>query len=348
MGRNVQLLKLFFAIFGSTAIIFSSAYFGPKAVGVDKEAALTAASFSKTAVQNGKNPVDAKTAETKAEIPAVISNASIRAWQLPAAAQILIKNHPKIKLEAKSTFSLLGFLKKENLEHEVSSEALSMIGSLIYQTILPTNFTVEERNISSHLPAFAKIGYETKVSADQNLDLSFYNSNSTSYTLEFQLTQGVLSAVLMGAPLAEQYKIRISEVQTYKPKTIVQYSPLLEQGKKKIAVAGENGRMVRLYRDTYQNDVQTKSKLVAEDYYAPVYRIEIHSLLTPASSSSLAATDPAATGQPANAPEGQKQQLGSEQPRAVENGSQADSAYQASSSNTNASDLFGKPAEQPK
>ncbi len=346
MKKNIQLLKLFFAISGSTAIIFSSAYFGSKLFGDFKTS--TAVTVEPVSQTKQKNTVVSTTVPVKKALPVVISQSSISSAQLPDDAHYLLGSDLKIELPAKSTFSFLAFLKNRKLEQDVSNEALSVIGSLMYQTILPTNFTVEERTISSHLPRFVNIGYETKVSPEKNLDLSFYNPNSTSFTLEFQLNQGIFKAVLIGAPLSAQYKVRTSEVQTYKPKTIIQYSPLIEQGKKKITVAGENGRMIRVYKDTYQNQEQIKSELVAEDYYAPVYRVEVHPLLAPATPPSpLPATDPAA-GQTANAADSQKQQVGTEQPGAAGNGSQTNSAGQASSSNANASNLFGKPAEQPK
>ncbi|MGG5254885.1 G5 domain-containing protein [Neobacillus sp. SM06] len=344
MKKNIQLLKLFFAISGSTAIIFSSAYFGSKLYGDFKKSTATVRSASQ---MKQKNTVVSTAAPAKKALPVVISQASISSAQLPNDAHDLLGNNLKIELPAESTFSFLGFLKSRKLEHDVSSEALSMIGSLLYQTILPTNFTVEERTISSHLPRFAKIGYETKVSTDQNLDLSFYNPNSTSYTLEFQFNQGILKTVLIGAPLSAQFKIRTSEVQTYKPKTIIQYSSLIEQGKKKITVAGENGRMVKVYKDTFRNQEQIKSELVAEDYYAPVYRVEIHPLIAPAAPLSSQTADPTVA-QPANPAESQKLQPGADQSSAAGNSLQTDSAGQASSSNANASNLFGKPAELPK
>ncbi|HJV17174.1 MAG TPA: G5 domain-containing protein, partial [Bacillales bacterium] len=77
-----------------------------------------------------------------------------------------------------------------------------------------------------------------------------------------------------------QYKIS-TDIQGFKPKTIIQYSPLLASGKVSVTTPGKEGNLVKVYREIYQSDQLLKKELIAEDYYPPVYRVEIHSLTVP-------------------------------------------------------------------
>ena len=49
--------------------------------------------------------------------------------------------------------------------------------------ILPTNFSIIERNISEELPDYAELGFEAKVNPEKNKDLVFSNGNESSYKI---------------------------------------------------------------------------------------------------------------------------------------------------------------------
>lgn len=328
-------IKLFLTLLTSTAIIFSSAYYGPKIFGSESKVSANQTNSVAVKKEQKKASVPVTKTETVINADTAVSSALISPGNLTGDLQILTENYPEIEIAAESSFSLLDFLKKKNLDKSFSSDVLSATATLIYEAVLPTNFVIEERNISNELPKFAKLGFESKVSVEQGLDFAFYNPNKTKYILTFQTEQDQVNVTLSGQPFAEQYKIRTGKEQTFKPRTIIQYSPQLPSGQKKIVTAGEDGQMVQVYKDVYQKDQFMKSQFVAEDYYPPVYRVEIRSLNTPSSQ------------QPTATPAADNPQANSNQTTPAASSSIKE-ANQAAASTAAESDLWGKPNEESK
>lgn len=184
--------------------------------------------------------------------------------------------NPAIEIKGKSVFSLASYIKET--DGSLSSEEMSTIASAIYQAILPTNFTVVERHTSNELPNGIAIGYEAKVDG-QHRDLQFYNPNTTTYTLRFQKTENGLRVALFGLPFAYKYVVRVGDIEYFKPRTIVQYSPFLRPGERRFRQAGKRGMLVKVKRETYdeQNHL-VRVETIAEDFYPPSYNIELRGL----------------------------------------------------------------------
>ncbi|MBB5324579.1 hypothetical protein HNQ34_001676 [Anoxybacillus tepidamans] len=217
------------------------------------------------------NYVKEQNIEQKVINEAVVANlqgnqAEVLAW---------ISKHPTIEIKGKSPFSLLNYFKEQN--GSFSSEAMSLIASAIYQTVLPTNFTIMERHTSRELPSSIQFGYEAKVDR-QNRDFIFYNPNSSSYTLELQLINNGFKVTLKGLPFINKYMIKL-DVEHFAPKTIIQYSPTLQPNETRLKQEGKQGTLVKVKKEVYdeQNHL-LKTELIAEDFYPPVHKIEIHGL----------------------------------------------------------------------
>ncbi|RAK21376.1 surface rod structure-forming protein G [Anoxybacillus vitaminiphilus] len=187
-----------------------------------------------------------------------------------------ISKHPTIEIKEKSQFSLANYFKEQS--DSLSSEGMSLIASAIYQTVLPTNFTIMERHTSRELPNSIPIGYEAKVD-QQNRDFIFYNPNSSSYTLELQALNKGFKVALKGLPFVNKYVIKLDEVEYFEPKTIIQYSPALQPNETRLKQEGKQGMLVKVKKQVYdeQNHL-LKTELIAEDFYPPVHKIEIHGL----------------------------------------------------------------------
>lgn len=205
----------------------------------------------------------------------VLNTAVINLNEIPNELQIFIEKNPEIELKKEATFSLLELAKKQNMK---DTYTLNVLASGIYQAVLPTNISIVERNISSSLPDYASLGYEAKVNQSRNVDLILANPNKVKYTFDLQLENGQLIVTLKGQKFAYNYKISTKDEQRLKPKTIVQYSPLLLPGKTKVQTIGTEGRIIKVYRDIYQGGSFIKSELISEDYYPPTYQVEIHGL----------------------------------------------------------------------
>ena len=251
----------------------------------------------------------------------VISKAIVQLTDIPNDLAAIISANPEIQIAEGATFSLLDFAKQQKIEN---SSSLSMIATGIYQSILPTNFKITERNISSALPNYTAVGFEAKVNVANGADLIIVNPNTTPYKFGLQLVNNDLIVTLKGEKLLYNYVISKKEEQQLKPKTIVQYSPLLLPGQSKVQTNGVDGQIVKILRETYQGEQMITSEVLSEDYYPPVYRVEVHGLTGTQQASTTtpntATTNP--TGNPTTSSEINEQDSDD--------------------------DLWGKPNEQPK
>jgi hypothetical protein len=230
-----------------------------------------------------------------------VSTATLKLWKRQAPLLEWISANPTIEIKGKSVFSLSSYVKETG--GSLSSEEMSMIASAIYQTILPTNFTVVERHTSRELPDGITIGYEAKVD-DHHRDLQFYNPNTTAYTLQFQIEKNSLRVSLFGLPFAYKYVVKVGDIEYFEPRTIVQYSPLLRPGERQRRQIGKRGMLVKVKRETYDDQNHLVNvETIAEDFYPPSYNIEVRGLElgdTNSGSSSDTAENPSSSEQPAD------------------------------------------------
>ncbi|ETI70299.1 G5 domain-containing protein [Neobacillus vireti] len=205
----------------------------------------------------------------------VLSDAIVAMKEVPDDLATIIENNPTIEIQEESTFSLLDFAKKHKIGN---SSSLNIIATGIYQAILPSDFLIVERNISSSLPDYATLGFEAKVNQNEHVDFVIANPIKEKYILELQLENDKLKVILKGKKFLNNYKINKKDEQSLKPKTIVQYSPQLLPGKTKIQTQGADGQIVKVYREIYQGNQFIKSELISEDYYPPIYQVIVQAL----------------------------------------------------------------------
>ncbi|NHC39506.1 hypothetical protein G6549_05975 [Bacillus sp. MM2020_1] len=266
---------------------------------------------------------------------AVINTAVIKMKYIPLGLPTVIEKNSAIEISEGSTFSLLDFAKKQKIN---DSDSLNVIATGIYQAILPSNFSIVERNIGSSLPNYSKLGHEAKVNSSKKADLVITNPNKAKYILKLQLENDRFKVTLIGEKLIYKYQINTRDEQKLAPKTIVQYSPLLLPGKTKVQTKGVNGQIVKVYREVYQGDELIKSVLISEDYYPPTYQIEIHGLASSVQSGTQ-------TTEPTGNLVGDSNQY---EETSNPNGSQTTTTSDNPQQDSNENNLWGKPNEQPK
>jgi hypothetical protein len=271
----------------------------------------------------------------KIEKDAVINTAVIKMKDIPLGLPTVFENDLEIEISKGSTFSLLEFAKKQKIN---DSDSLNVIATGIYQAILPSNFSIVERNIGSSLPKYSKLGYEAKVNSKKEADLVITNPNKAKYILKLQLENDQLKVTLIGEKLIYKYQIDTKDEEKLAPKTIVQYSPLLLPGKTKVQTKGGNGQIVKVYREVYQGDELIKSELISEDYYPPTYQIEIHGL---AGSVQSGTQTTESTGNQVG-DSNQNEEISNS------NGNQTNTTSDNPQQDSNENELWGKPNEQPK
>lgn len=213
------------------------------------------------------------------EKPESISTATIQFTDENHEAQKFIEVFSTVEVAAKSPFSLSSLIDDSELT-DITSNTYNLIAAAIYRAILPTNFTIGERHISSQQPEkVIELGYEAKVDLGKKMDLMFYNPNDSAYSIEFEWNEPNLEVSVIGIPLLYEYKIIKSDIQEFKPRTITQFSPLLKQGQKSIEQEGEPGVLVKVFREIYAKEGGLlKTEMISEDFYPPVHRVEVHAI----------------------------------------------------------------------
>ncbi|MDR7237409.1 G5 domain-containing protein [Neobacillus drentensis] len=255
---------------------------------------------------------------------AVLYTAVITMKEVPFSLETVIEKIPEMEISAGSTFSLLDFANKQKID---DSDSLNVIATGIYQAILPSNFSIVERNIGSSLPDYSSLGYEAKVNPSKQADLVIANPNKVKYILKLQLENNQLNVILKGEKFNYNYQINTKDEQKIAPKKIVQYSPLLLPGKSKLQSKGANGQIVKVYRDVYQGNELLKSEFISEDYYPPVYQVEVHGLTGGQQTTGSNTTNNNAT---------------------TDISDQTTTTSETVQPDSSESDLWGKPNEQPK
>ncbi|MYL33296.1 hypothetical protein GLW05_06740 [Pontibacillus yanchengensis] len=178
-----------------------------------------------------------------------------------------VKEVNKATIKANDSFSLLEFAQDASVQNP---KALHLMASTIYGATLKTNFTIKERHISQHRPAYIPRGREASVKVEEDHDLVFVNVNSSNYELQTEVTNGNLVARWVGYPLPDEYEVAIKDAQTLDPRTVVHYSTEVYQTQ--VKQEGSSGEVYKLYRTI---NGESATKLITEDYYSPVNRIEV-------------------------------------------------------------------------
>jgi hypothetical protein len=181
-----------------------------------------------------------------------------------------------VEVPAHSQVSLLRLLEEKGIK-QVATNDISLIATGIYEVILKTNFDIIERNISSELPSYAKLGYEAKVDLNKQIDFVFSNPNENRYLVEISRNDNYLHIYLKGPSLLDSYELAMENELSFKPKIIIQYNPLLGENEIKVKSEGKEGKLVKLVRNiSDQKGELLRTETISEDFYAPVHRVEIH------------------------------------------------------------------------
>ncbi|MGD6795659.1 VanW family protein [Metabacillus indicus] len=192
------------------------------------------------------------------------------------AGSVLLQQPIAISIEPLGSFSLEAYMEENSLH--LDDDALSLLATGIYQTVLLSNFEILERHISAELPAYAKLGKEAAFAKGKR-DLVFYNPNDAAYELKLAQDGTSLNVSIEGAAFENTYSLTMENEKSYKPKKIIQYDAALNDNTTRIIEEGRNGQSAAVYRNELdRNGKLLSSTLISDDYYAPVHRVEVKPL----------------------------------------------------------------------
>ncbi|ALC89785.1 hypothetical protein AM500_08370 [Bacillus sp. FJAT-18017] len=291
--------------------------------------------------------------------PEVITTGTVDVKESSHELEKAVEAFQGITIQASSEFSFLRYIENEKLE-SLSSDALSMMASAVYIAVLHTNFELIERNISKEIPEFSDLGSEARIEPERGIDFSFYNPNEAEFKLDFEYAGDTLTASIIGIPFLYEYKAVSDGKEEFKPKTIIQYSPLLTTGQVTIEEEGKEGKIITIYREVYSNGTLIDTVAISEDYYPPVPRVEIRALsavpTNPVSPNPVGTTDPDPGTNPVEgnpvlvtpSPSEGESNPAVMDPSALPVEVDDDATTEEPSESGDDGDLWGKPNEQPK
>ncbi|MBB4825860.1 hypothetical protein HNO89_003096 [Sporosarcina luteola] len=207
----------------------------------------------------------------------IVATASHSMDNISPALEVAIRNLDGVEIKKQKLFSLIDEIGKEAVAPLTDAE-LTVLASILYQTVLQTNFTIEERAISSVLPDSINPGFEAAVNRRLDIGFSFRNPNQTNFVLRTKLNAGELQLSIEGLPFVYQYEPYVERIRAFPPRTVKQYSAFIETGQTSVKEVGKNGLEAVVQREKKLEGVLVEVEPLSKDFYAPIPRVELHPL----------------------------------------------------------------------
>jgi hypothetical protein len=203
-----------------------------------------------------------------------IATSSIVVQEISTSFHNLIVALNGTELAPFATFSLVDFIRNNEVGH-VSDDELTVLSSVLYTTILQTNFIVDERNIGTTLAPFAEPGFEAAINEQLGLDFIFTNPNKSVFTLHIESADETIHSSITGMALLYSYQSYIGQIESFEPKTVQHFSAFVPYGQVSVADEGRKGMEVNVHRTITYEGAVVMDEMISSDFYAPLPKIEI-------------------------------------------------------------------------
>lgn len=187
--------------------------------------------------------------------------ASITVSPTPAMRSALERMNG-FEMEAGDIFSLKAFGE--------DFDALSTLGSSMYQLFAATPFQILERVQHETLPTGIELGYDVKV--DERSNFAVQNTEQTPYALIVLEEGNAMTIQLLGKTFVGAYESRVEDVTSVPYQNIVRFSPSLTAGSSSVTQSGKTGESGKLYRVRI-TDTGESLELLGFDFYEPIPEI---------------------------------------------------------------------------
>ncbi|MGG1216170.1 VanW family protein [Priestia endophytica] len=159
-------------------------------------------------------------------------------------------------------------------EESFLQESREVLTSSLYEAMLHTDFAITERHISTTRQNHVPLGYEAYVSLGKE-DLTFENPHSTSYVITVKVVDNKLITTVSGKQLNKKIEVKERRKETYPPRTIVEYDPLLNVNETRIERTGKPGESIEVARYITNGKEDQVVEVMNNDYYPPVFSKEV-------------------------------------------------------------------------
>lgn len=174
-----------------------------------------------------------------------------------------------------SLLSLLG----EQAE-AVNESGLDFLASMLYSTVLQTDYEMIERHSQQVLLAYLQQGIEADVNVALAKDLQFVNVSDQPGKLKTTIEGNTLKIEIFAPTKAKDITVHVRKDKIVKQRVIYRYSDDVNIGQERVEQEGQEGVRVEVYRSIVENGTSNE-QLVSRDYYAPQNRIVTRSSKEP-------------------------------------------------------------------
>ncbi|MFL9650526.1 G5 domain-containing protein [Exiguobacterium chiriqhucha] len=208
------------------------------------------------AASNLNSDVVLEMTETESDVVA-----SITVSPTPAMRSALERMNG-FEMEAGDIFSLKAFGE--------DFDALSTLGSSLYQLFAATPFQILERVQHETLPTGIELGYDVKI--DERSNFAVQNTEQTPYALIVLEEGNAMTVQLLGKTFVGAYESRVEDVTSVPYQNVVRFSPSLSAGSSSVTQSGQTGESGKLYRVRI-TDTGESLELLGFDFYEPIPEI---------------------------------------------------------------------------
>lgn len=184
----------------------------------------------------------------------------------------------EIILAPNKQISLLGLLGEQ--AEAVNESGLDFLASMLYSTVLQTDFEMIERHSQQVLPAYLQQGIEADVNVALEKDLQFVNVSDQPGKLKAMIEGNTLKIEIFAPTKVKDITVHVRKDKIVKPRVIYRYSDDVNIGQERVEQEGQEGVRVEVYRSIVENGTSNE-QLVSRDYYAPQNRIVTRSSKEP-------------------------------------------------------------------
>lgn len=273
--------ELLFDVTEESVGTFLNQQFSPFVFSDDEIISATEAIRVQLASGRKDQTIDISSALLSTNTEDIVTDVTFESIDISVGLQNLLLALDGYVIDPLTTFSLLEFIETADVG-VVTEQDLTTVASILYASVLLTNFGVDERSIGPTVPTTVPLGFEATINRELGVDFVFTNPNSTSFTLNLNSSGTSLNANLTGLPFVYSYETAVTDREEFKPKTIKQFSSFVDQNTIRIKTEGENGVQVSVLKTIISGDDVLETINVSKDFYPPVHKVEVHPLTLPA------------------------------------------------------------------
>lgn len=175
-------------------------------------------------------------------------------------------------LQSQEIFSL-----NDSLQHgatPISDEIANFVASMMYVTVLQTEFPIMERHSQGRVPSYSSLGLEAMANSKLGRDFKFKNTFDTPVTIKASSDASVflIEFYTLGADSTATYEVGNRE--EVEPKRIERPVADLSYGAERRVGQGNSGWRVTLYRTISSKTGSFETQeIVARDFYPPTHDV---------------------------------------------------------------------------